>query len=52
MKRISMSLIAAMIVMITSCEKQEINPDRPVIKENLKECRTCEGHWDIDGTTP
>ncbi|WP_411274028.1 hypothetical protein [Daejeonella sp.] len=39
MKKLTMSLIAAMIIVMTSCEKQEITPDKPVIKENLKECR-------------
>jgi len=41
-----MTLIAAMVFIMASCEKDEITPSKPDAKEKLKQCRTCEGSWD------
>ena len=46
MKRISIVLVTMMIIVVTACEKDEITPSKPDLKEKLRECRTCEGHWD------
>jgi hypothetical protein len=52
MRKIFIPLAAVMVIMMISCEKEEITPSSPDIKENLRECRTCEGSWDITVITP
>ncbi|MGB4400097.1 MAG: hypothetical protein WBJ10_12070 [Daejeonella sp.] len=52
MKKLATSLIAVTIFVMSSCEKQEVLPDKPQIKEKLKECRNCEGSWDLTKTNP
>jgi hypothetical protein len=52
MKKSVLALIAGMVVMMTSCEKIEISPTKPIPREKLIECRTCDATWDISDPTP
>ncbi len=47
MKRISIALIAVMVMVMTSCEKETIEPSKPDSKDKLKDCKDCGGSWDI-----
>ena len=51
MKRISIALAAVLFLAMASCQKEEITPSKPDLKEKLKQCRTCEGHWDLADST-
>ena len=53
MRKLTLTLVSFMLIMMTSCEKDEITPSQPTAKEQLKGCRTCEGSWDLaKGSTP
>lgn len=51
MSKLILTLFALMALIFASCEKDEITPTKPVPKEKLIECRTCEGHWDLTADT-
>ncbi len=51
MKRISMTFVTVMVIIMTSCEKEDIKPSKPDHKDNLKECLRCGGSWDITDPT-
>jgi hypothetical protein len=46
MRKISMTLVAVIVILMTSCEKEEITPSKLDSKDKLIECRKCEGSWD------
>ena len=51
MSKSILTLFAFMALIFASCEKDEITPSKPDPKENLRECKMCEGHWDLADTT-
>lgn len=51
MKTLTMTLVAVMCIAMTSCQKEEITPSQPNAKEHLKECKNCEGSWDVTTDT-
>ena len=46
MSKLFLTLFAFMALIFASCEKEEITPSKPGVKEKLNQCRTCEGSWD------
>lgn len=52
MKKLSLYLLASMILFATACEKSELSPSKPNLKENLYDCRKCEGNWDLTDSIP
>ncbi|MES2872422.1 MAG: hypothetical protein V4708_01785 [Bacteroidota bacterium] len=51
MSKLILTLFAFMALIFASCEKNEITPLKPDLKEKLRECRTCEGQWDLTDST-
>jgi hypothetical protein len=47
MKRIASALVLAVVILTTSCEKDNTKPSSPEVKDKLKECKDCGGGWDI-----
>lgn len=45
MKNIYLLLFALLAILSSGCEKEEIKPPNPNPKENLRECRKCDGTW-------
>ncbi len=44
------SLIVCNLV-LQSCQKDEVLRAKPTVKQELIDCRTCEGHWDFTTDT-
>jgi len=51
MKKSAICFSAIFIVLTAACEKQEINPSNPTLKNEKKECKRCQGTWDITDTS-
>ena len=47
MKKVTLTLVTAIFIIMTSCEKEEIKPSQPDPKDKLIECKKCEAGWDI-----
>ena len=52
MKKISLKFAALIIILATSCEKEEIKPSTPNPRSKVLDCRKCEGQWDLTDTIP
>ena len=51
MKKLT-ALAAMIIIVITACQKDEINLQEPNFKDKIINCRTCEGQWDLKDSIP
>ncbi|HQT58805.1 MAG: hypothetical protein B7X86_13950 [Sphingobacteriales bacterium 17-39-43] len=50
--RAKLGLLTMIIVLFSSCTKDDLpSPDKS-LKEKLKECRGCSGGWDLTDTIP
>lgn len=46
-----MTLVAAMVITMTSCQKEQITPSNPEFKSKPIDCKRCDGDWDLIDTT-
>ncbi len=52
MKKCLIVFVATGLILTISCKKEEIKPLDLKVKEQLRECRSCSGSWDLTDTIP
>lgn len=52
MKKFILTLTGLIILLATSCEKDDITPSKSQLKQQIIDCRRCTGQWDLTDTVP
>ena len=46
MKKFILTLTGLIILLATSCQKDDITPSKPQLRQQIIECRSFTGQWD------